>query len=320
MMTADATYRPWSPGFWSRYWTTTRPYLFLVSGSAGLVGLAAVPDNGLLATAGSLVVFLLGYGLGQAVTDVDQVDTDALSAPYRPLVQGEVRPDDVRVVSLAGLGLGLAWLFALNPWTLVPTALMVAGLMTYTSMKRRWWAGPTWNSAIVALLPLTGCLVGGGDLLDALTTPTVPAAMLSTFGTYGAFVLLGYLKDVTADRATGYQTMSVRYGRRATVALSTMYGGLGLTASAALVLSVGPGPWVPIWTVGAALMVNAHRRAWHVRRDEDAHPAIVRVVLGFIGVHLGEAVALRPDLLAPAVGLAIAGLALMTARPSRSQV
>lgn len=320
MSVACAAYRPWSPGFWTRYWTTLRPYLFLVSGSAGLVGLAAAPDLGPAALAGSLVVFLLGYGLGQAVTDVDQVDTDALSAPYRPLVRGELRGGDVRTVSLAGLGLALAWLAALNPWTLVPAGLMVAGLITYTPMKRRWWAGPAWNSAIVALLPFTGFLIAGGELLDPLGTTTVPAAMLSAFGTYGTFVLLGYLKDVTADRATGYRTMPVRFGRRATVALSAVYSVAGLAASAALVLGLGPGPWIPIWGLGAALLVDAHRRAWSVRRDADAHPAIVRAVLGFIGVHLGEAVALRPELVGTAVALAGVALLLMAVRPSRRQV
>ncbi|MGK7312763.1 MAG: UbiA family prenyltransferase [Candidatus Longimicrobiales bacterium M2_2A_002] len=319
-MTAHTAYRPWSPGFWTRYWTTLRPYLFLVSGSAGLVGLAAAPDPGPVALAGSLVVFMLGYGLGQAVTDVDQVDTDALSAPYRPLVRGEVRGGDIRAVSLAGLGLGLAWLAALNPWTLVPTGLMVAGLITYTPMKRRWWAGPAWNSAIVALLPLTGALVAGGDPLDARGTTVVPAAMLSAFGTYGTFVLLGYLKDVTADRATGYRTMPVRFGRRATVALSAVYSAVGLAASVALVRGLGAGPWIPIWGIGTALLVDAHWRAWSVRRDDDAHPAIVRAVLGFVGVHLGEAVALRPELAGPAVALAGVVVLLMAARPSRSQV
>ena len=219
-MTASTAYRPWSTGFWTRYWTTLRPYLFLVSGSAGLVGLAAAPGLGPVALAGSLVVFMLGYGLGQAVTDVDQMDTDALSAPYRPLVRGEVRGGDIQAVSLAGFGLALAWLAALNPWTLLPTGLMVAGLITYTPMKRRWWAGPVWNSAIVALLPLTGALVAGGSPLDPPGATVVPVAMLSAFGTYGTFVLLGYLKDVTADRATGYRTMPVRFGRRATVVLA----------------------------------------------------------------------------------------------------
>ena len=44
--------------------------------------------------------------------------------------------------------------------------------------------------------------------------------MASVFCSYAVFVLLGYLKDVEADRATGYVTLPVRFGRRATVVVS----------------------------------------------------------------------------------------------------
>jgi len=47
---------------------------------------------------------------------------------------------------------------------------------------------------------------------------------MSVFGTYAVFVLIGYLKDVEADRATGYQTIAVRFGRRAAVLVSSVFG------------------------------------------------------------------------------------------------
>ena len=104
------------------------------------------------------------------------------------------------------------------------------------------------------------------------------------------------------------------------MALSAVYSAVGLAGSVALLRGLGSGPWIPIWVMGAALLVDAHRRAWSVRRDDDAHPAIVRAVLGLVAVHLGEAVALRPELAGPAVVLAGVAVLLVAARPSRRQV
>jgi len=69
---------------------TMRPYLLFLSGITGIAGVAAVPGA---PTPTVLLVFVasfLSYGFGQALTDCFQTDTDALSAPYRPLVRGTV--------------------------------------------------------------------------------------------------------------------------------------------------------------------------------------------------------------------------------------
>lgn len=319
MSPVAGTFRPLSPGFWRRYVTTLRPYLCFVSGSAGLVGLAIAPRLGSGALLGSMAVFLVSYGLGQALTDVDQVDTDTRSSPYRPLVRGEILGRDVRATSVAGLVLCAGWLAWLNVWTLVPAGLAVAGLWSYTALKRRWWGGPAWNSAVVALLPFTGWLAGSRGRPVAIDGD-VALAVLSVFGTYGAFVLLGYLKDVEADRATGYRTVPVRFGRRAAVLHSALFAGPGLVGSAALVASAPSGLWLALWGPGLVLVADAHRRALHVTRDADAHPAVVRVVLGFTFVHVGEAAALRPDYAVLGFLVAVAAVAMTAARPVRSQV
>ena len=88
--------------FWRGYWITLRPYLFFVSGAAGMVGLGLAQLPTWIRLAGT-AAFLLTYGLGQALTDTTQTDTDAISSPYRPLVRGEIDVKDVRAVSLTGL-------------------------------------------------------------------------------------------------------------------------------------------------------------------------------------------------------------------------
>ena len=58
--------------------------------SAPVVGFAAVLIG---------LAFFVSYGFGQALTDCFQTDTDALSAPYRPLVRGLVEEELARMAA-----------------------------------------------------------------------------------------------------------------------------------------------------------------------------------------------------------------------------
>ncbi|MCU0611943.1 MAG: UbiA family prenyltransferase [Candidatus Eisenbacteria bacterium] len=310
--------------FWSAYWITMRPYLLFVSGVAGMVGIAA-SGAGLIRSVAAFAAFLLSYGFGQALTDCFQTDTDSLSSPYRPLVRGIVSRADVLRVSLAGLALCSVLLIALNPWAIIPACMAVSGLATYTHFKRRWWAGPWYNAWIVALLPLMGRLAGGGAESAGLVVGTPPLIpfILSVFFGYTNFVLMGYFKDISADRASGYDTFVVRFGwiraavgtdvlSIATVAASAwgfVRHGTGETVPAALVLIAG-------WVVLLAAQIGIHR----VRTEQASHGPIANVVRGFVLVHIAAAILFRPAwLLAAALFYAAFELALAT-RPERSQV
>ena len=152
-----------------------------------------VPTGPALALA---VAFFLSYGFGQALTDCFQLDTDAISAPWRPMIQAKLRRSRVLVVSLAGLlGVG-AVLIAANPWNLPLVLAMVAGLATYTPFKRRWWAGPPWNSWIVGLVCVSGILaglglVGSGAGRTVLATTSIAGTLVAVFFGYMNFVLAG---------------------------------------------------------------------------------------------------------------------------------
>jgi 4-hydroxybenzoate polyprenyltransferase len=293
-----------------------RPYLLTISGAAGLLGLALGPPTPLPHFALAAVVFALVYGLGQALTDVFQTDTDGLSAPYRPLVKGVVTRGQVAGVSVAGLSLCALILGWLNPATLALSALGVAGLLAYTPLKRRWWGGPAANAWIVALLPALGLLAARGRL----TTPLLGPACATAFFGYAVFVLLGYLKDVEADRATGYQTLPVRFGRRPTIALSAACAAVAVACSLPFLRATGSAVGVLLWEAGAALLIAAHIAAWPVTRDEEAHVAAALSVRGFVALQLGEAVLARPPLALLAVATLALGELLLRARPERAQV
>jgi len=301
-------------------WVTGRPYLMFVSGAAALPGLALgrAPISRVVP---AFVVLFLSYGLGQALTDVFQTDTDALSAPERPHVQGTIDKRTVLIASLGGLTACAAVIVWLSPAAALPAAIAIALLATYTPLKRHWWGGPPWNAAAVALLPLLGRMAGGTALAGALADGAVRAAMVSSFGTYAVFVLLGYLKDVEADRATHYNTVAVRFGRRAAVLCSVAFATLGLAASVWLVqprLTGSAG--TALWSVGALVLAGAHVLAWRSTSDDDAWPGIQASVHGFVAVHLGEAAAIEPRWTSVAWILFGASIVAMFRRPVRRQV
>ena len=90
--------------FWKALVIHLRPYLLFVSGAAGLAGMAIVPVETIRLPVFlmAFIPFFLGYGFGQALTDCFQVDTDSISAPYRPLSKKEISPRSLGTVSLAG--------------------------------------------------------------------------------------------------------------------------------------------------------------------------------------------------------------------------
>ena len=80
-----------SLAFWKSFWVTMRPYLLFVSAAAGMSGFAEGPKRELGIVLIVFLAFFFSYGLGHGITDSFQIDTDSLSSPYRPLVQGTIK-------------------------------------------------------------------------------------------------------------------------------------------------------------------------------------------------------------------------------------
>ena len=325
---ARATVRPyslWSLGFWKAYVVLMRPYLLFVSGVTGVAGLALVPEGPGLRLAILVPVFFGTYGFGQALTDCFQMDTDALSSPYRPLVRGTVRRSDVLGVSLAGLVASGIVLGLYDLMTLPLAALCIAGLATYTPFKRRWWAGPFYNAWIVAGLFAIAYLAGGGAL-TGLVRPAVAWTAGAVFFGYANFVLVGYYKDVTADRATGYETLPVRYGLRRAAFASDGFA-LATVACAAPALLAAPLPAGLAATgalalagggVGAVLL--AQYRLHRVTDERDAHRAIAPVVHAYLLLLAALAAAHQPTWTIPlALGYG-AFVLVLHRRPMQTQI
>ena len=229
-------------------------------------------------------------------------------------MRGTVTPRQVAAISLTLLCIGIAVLATFNAYTILIAAAMVAGLATYTFFKRRWWGGPLWNSWIVALLPLLTYLIGSRSTRPWSLPPELLALMASTFFTYGVFVILGYFKDVSADRSAGYRTIVVRFGWHKAVYVDTVITLLGIGASVtAILLALSGGTAAPgnalfplavvVWVLGSYLLILANFQLLRIPdRDDKAYKAIGNVVRGFILLHGAEVIFFNP---------ALAGVALL---------
>ncbi len=174
----------------------------------------------------SILIFLasfLSYGFGQALTDCFQTDTDSISSPYRPLTQGRISKTQVLTVSIIGLVLCISVFAFYNPINLLLGVLSGLGLATYTYFKRKFWSGPFYNAWIVGVLFLMAFLCGS-ELSMITENHKLVYGLSAVFWGYANFVLVGYFKDVEADRATGYNTFLVVFGRRLSSIASNIFG------------------------------------------------------------------------------------------------
>lgn len=290
-----ATFTPTQLAFWRYYLIQMRPYLLFISAAAGMLGVAAAMAVQPAAPQRLLWLafppFLLAYGFGQALTDCFQTDTDRLSAPDRPLSKGLLAMRHVLIISslgLAGCAIILVWL---NPWNLLPALLTVGGLATYTTIKRQyWWGGPPYNAWIVSLLPVMGFLTVAPDLRG------LPVGwVLMTFVAYANFVLMGYLKDIEADAATGYRTFPVVFGWRKTVWGGHLLAALSLVAFVPS-LSTG-GLYAGLaWSLAAVFALLGQRSAAGAKPSARASIfAIECTVRTFVLLQLAAILSSQPD-------------------------
>jgi 4-hydroxybenzoate polyprenyltransferase len=325
----DAIFRICSFAFLRSYWITMRPYLLFVSGITGIAGLSFAPVLSLPITLLLGTVFFLSYGFGQALTDCFQMDTDALSSPYRPLSQGIIQREDILRVSLLGLVLSGIIVGLCSPVNIFLSTCAVLGLATYTYFKRRWWGGPWYNAWIVTVLCLIAYVAGVGCYQGEVV---VSLPMLATFGVvffgYANFVLTGYYKDISADRSTGYNTLPVRFGLRISTFVSHLLSvGALLSCGVALTLIIDVDDPVvrilpPLAFAAAGLCASgiAQFRLHRIRHEGEAHGAIVPVVYAYVLLLSSIAAAMKPGWIMALIVYYGVFVWTMRSRPVREQI
>jgi len=292
-----------------------------VSGITGIAGMSfseSVPEIKLLMI---FAVSFLSYGFGQALTDCFQTDTDSISSPYRPLTQNLVSKRAFLITSIIGLTFCIGIFSYFNPFNLLLGILAGTGLATYTFFKRRWWGGPFYNAWIVTVLFFMGFLASSqGYRHESI----FPAALAVLFG-YANFVLSGYFKDIEADRATGYNTLLVVFGRRVSSFISDIFAAV-LIFSTLVVISSDPvstlnNPGALIFFFGGTICaVYAQYMLHKVRTDGEAFRAISPVVHSYILLLSSIALSSKPEWLIPLLIFYLSYLIILKIRPSREQI
>lgn len=289
--------------FWKSYWTTMRPYLAFLSGAAGLVGLAFIRDTEPFRLIIAFIPLFISYGLGQSLTDCFQMDTDAISSPYRPLVRGIISKKQVLSVSLIALAILISIMFYLNPMILAFGVMVVFGLLAYTKLKRTWWGGPPWNSWVVAMLPIMGRLVDREYRLTAIIAMSdshsigFVLAVLAIFFGYANFVVMGYFKDISADSKTGYNTFPVAFGWGATALYSdiTALAVAFLVGASLLILGNFNIFGVAIYIMAVIINLLAQLKIHRIRDESQTFGPIANVVRAFILYCIAIIVTLKPN-------------------------
>ncbi len=231
-------------------------------------------------------------------------------------------------MSLGGLAAGMGLLTWLNPANFLLGVLAVAGLLTYTPLKRKWWGGPFWNSWIVALLPLMGRLIEkganplhfiGASRGEGLAFTT---SVLAVFFGYANFVVMGYFKDISADRATGYRTLPVVLGWRCAAVWSDVIAVAFLAAATAGVALSGPVtlPGAAALVSAAGLVLTAQVGIHRTRRESETHRPITHVVRSFILGCSAVVLTRKPEWLAPFAVFYLLFEAALLLRPEKRQV
>lgn len=309
MNTSNEFYSIFSFNFYRCYFIHMRPYLLFVSAIGGLSGMAIAENinpSGFSFWA-AFFCFFLAYGFGQALTDCFQMDTDAISSPYRPLVLKQISPKTTMAVSFIGLILIATTLLILNTSNLILLILSVFGLATYTYFKKNfWWAGPFYNGGIVMLLPFLGIIsfdksISFSNFSTLLQNPPLVTLALMTLFSYANFVLMGYLKDISADKATNYHTFPVVFGWDKTVWVGDLFAFLSSVFALRLIILNGhtsSNLWAIIFFIVATIIALAGQLHAHFTSNKSEHNssfAIAATVRSYLLWHISAIASVRPS-------------------------
>jgi 4-hydroxybenzoate polyprenyltransferase len=195
---------------WLRMW---RPHFIPFSLGSGLVGLfIAREDPTFLSVVLGLSVCTTGYGVGVLTNDYVDREADAINAPDRPFVTGEVSANRtmafIAVLIVGTIGLSIAFAPSVAIWT----AIALAGHVLYELTKPIPMLGNVVNGFDIAVFALVGAAAGAPDAAwyDIPQAVWIAALLIGTV--MSGFCLTGYFKDVPGDTAAGYRTLPVFLG------------------------------------------------------------------------------------------------------------
>ncbi|MBL7131471.1 MAG: UbiA family prenyltransferase [Candidatus Omnitrophica bacterium] len=193
------------------YIKSMRPYLFFLSGMAGLLG---VVFCGQTASAGKLIsilsVVFLGWGVNQVVNDFLGLKEDRINAPNRPLVTGALPIKAAVLYSLGLFVLGGFITYILNAYALIFYFLVFLLNIAYEYSKKIPLLGNIVFGFLLAPCVYYGAMCVNGKGLEVLLDKKLFLLAIAVILINITVAFFTYYKDFKGDKITGKRTIIVK--------------------------------------------------------------------------------------------------------------
>jgi 4-hydroxybenzoate polyprenyltransferase len=230
------------------------------------------------------------------------------------------------ILSCVGLIYCVAILTFYNSINLLLGIIAGLGLATYTTFKRKWWAGPFYNSWIVSVLFLMN-LFASTTISFYEINLTIGLTLVAVFFGYSNFVLVGYFKDIDADEQTGYNTLPVVFGRKISTMISNIFALIVVfTTIIIFFITAAQTEFIQLIPASAFLMaavITTLYTQWQLRQvmyDEEAYKAVSPSVHSYLLTLSSITSMNKPSWSIFALLFYMAFIAVMKIRPTKSQI
>ncbi len=213
-----------------------RPHFFVFPAGAVLAGAASAGTlRAPVHVALAAVAAGLGWGVGQLVNDLLDIEADRVDAPHRPAPQGLLPEAPTAAVAIL-LGVAVAVItvgaHAAMLWLVLAAVLL---LMAYQPAKAHPGLGNVAHGALIG----TAAVIGRAAALPGVeletTLPAVLPTALSCAAVAALYLQANYEKDRIGDAQAGYRTLAHVLGVRGSAAAR----GAGSIAFAVAVFHLG---------------------------------------------------------------------------------
>ncbi len=217
-----------------------RPYTMFHSGMVALAGAQLASEGRVRPWRAALatLVTVCGWEAGLYAGDYYDRELDARSKPYRAIPSGRVSAREAFLTMVGLIGAGYAAALALGRRNLaLAIGTTVLGISYSRSFKDRAFLGNFDRGVLGGCAALFGAMAGGRVL-----RPNVLLFCGLVLLHDSATNLVGAIRDVEGDRASGYRTVPVVYGvpRSVDVVIALVVGWMALAL--ALARSLRPNP------------------------------------------------------------------------------
>ena len=217
--------------FLRAYVKSMRPYYSFVTGIAGWIGVSyyhyIASTEGPRGTSGMiktieretpdeqkiviLVILFLAWGINQIINDYLGRKEDRINAPDRPMVSGELNPKWAMTLSISMLtGSFLITWFFLQPIAIIPLVIGVILNILYEFAKGKGLLGNILFGLMISMCGLFGFFASGP--MEIYFTKSRISALFFIALMNGLMTYYTYFKDFVGDKATGKNTIVVKYG------------------------------------------------------------------------------------------------------------